>query len=171
MSHPSDQPDRAVDFLARRLYEAGCRQAFGMPGGEVLTLVDALQNVGIECVLARHENAAAFMAEAAWHRTGAPGILIATIGPGVMNGVNAIANALQDRVPLIILSGCVEEDEALTYTHQVIDHQAVLSPLTKASFRMTAQGADIVADKAVTIATEGRPGPVHIDVPIGVADT
>ena len=89
MSHPSDQPDRAVDFLARRLYEAGCRQAFGMPGGEVLTLVDALQNVGIECVLARHENAAAFMAEAAWHRTGAPGILIGQAAGGLVFGLLA----------------------------------------------------------------------------------
>ncbi|SLN42595.1 Acetolactate synthase [Roseovarius litorisediminis] len=161
---------RAADFLARRLYEAGCRHAFGMPGGEVLTVVDALQKAGIECVLARHENAAAFMAEGVWHRTGTPGILIATLGPGVLNGVNAIANAYQDRVPLIVLSGCVEEDEALTYTHQVLDHQKVLAPITKATFRMTAKGADIVADKAVTIAIEGRPGPVHIDVPIEVAD-
>ena len=162
---------RAADFLARRLYEAGCRHAFGMPGGEVLTVVDALTRVGIKCVLARHENAAVFMAEGVWHRTGAPGILIATLGPGVLNGVNAIANAYQDRVPLIVLSGCVDADEALTYTHQVLDHQAILAPITKATFRMTAEGADIVADKALTIATEGRPGPVHIDVPISVADT
>ena len=162
---------RAADFLARRLYEAGCRHAFGMPGGEVLTLIDALRAAGIEVVLTRHENAAAFMAEGVWHRTGAPGILVATLGPGVMNGVNAIANAHQDRVPLIVLSGCVEADEALTYTHQVLDHQAVLRPITKGSFRLTAQGADIVADKAVTLATDPRPGPVHVDVPIGVANT
>jgi acetolactate synthase-1/2/3 large subunit len=162
--------DRAADYLARRLYEAGCRHAFGMPGGEVLTVMDALARAGIEVTLARHENAAAFMAEGVWHRTGAPGILIATLGPGVLNGVNAIANAHQDRVPLIVLSGCVDADEALTYTHQILDHEAVLAPITKATFRLTAQGADIIADKAIGIATEGRPGPVHIDVPISVAD-
>ncbi|MEI4233442.1 thiamine pyrophosphate-binding protein [Roseovarius sp. D22-M7] len=162
---------RAADHLARRLFEAGCRHAFGMPGGEVLTVMDALSRAGIAVTLTRHENAAAFMAEGVWHRTGAPGILIATLGPGVLNGVNAIANAHQDRVPLIVLSGCVEADEALTYTHQILDHEAVLAPITKATFRLTAEGCDIIADKAVGFATEGRPGPVHIDVPISVADT
>lgn len=159
----------ASDVLARRLYEAGCRHAFGMPGGEVLTLVEALRAAGIDFVLAKHENAAGFMAEAAHHMTGAPGIMVATLGPGAMNGVNAVANALQDRVPLIVLTGCVDEDEAQSYTHQVLDHRAVFSPITKASFRLSAGAADIIADKSVGIAQEGRPGPVHIDVPISVA--
>ncbi|MGF1593527.1 MAG: thiamine pyrophosphate-binding protein [Kiloniellaceae bacterium] len=161
---------RAADLVARRLYEAGCRFAFGMPGGEVLTLVDALEAAGIRFVLAKHENAAGFMAEGVWQRSGAPGILVATVGPGVVNGVNVIANAEQDRVPLIVLTGCVDETEALTYTHQVLDHQQVLRPVTKASFRLTAEGADVIADKAVAIATEPRAGPVHVDVPISVAD-
>ncbi|WP_424984390.1 thiamine pyrophosphate-binding protein [Microbulbifer sp. S227A] len=166
------QPDiRAADILARRLYEAGCRHAFGMPGGEVLTLVDALERAGIRFVLAKHENAAGFMAEGVHHRDGAPAILVATLGPGAMNGVNVVANALQDRVPMIVLTGCVDEDEALRYTHQVLDHQAVFRPITKASFRLTAKGAGIVADEAVQTAIAPRPGPVHVDVPIGVADT
>ncbi len=165
-----DQPQRAADVLARRLYEAGCRHAFGMPGGEVLTLVDALEAAGIRFILCKHENAAGFMAEGVHHRDGAPAILVATVGPGAMNGVNVVANAEQDRVPLIVLTGCVDADEALTYTHQVLDHQAVLAPITKASFRMTPTGADVMADKAVAIATEPRCGPVHIDVPISVAD-
>ena len=162
---------RAADALARRLYAAGCRYAFGMPGGEVLTLSDALETAGIRFILARHENAAAFMAEAAWHRTGAPGILIGTLGPGVLNGINAIANAEQDRVPLIVLAGCVDADEAETYTHQVLDQRAVLAPITKATFTLTPGAAHVQADKAVTIAMEGRMGPVHIDVPISVANT
>jgi len=161
---------RAADLVARRLYEAGCRTAFGMPGGEVLTLVDALEAAGIRFVLAKHENAAGFMAEGVWQRTGAPGILVATLGPGALNGVNVIANAEQDRVPLIVLTGCLDETEALTYTHQILDHQQVMRPITKASFRLTAEGADVIADKAVAIATEGRAGPVHIDVPMSVAD-
>ncbi|MGB5863625.1 MAG: thiamine pyrophosphate-binding protein [Sulfitobacter sp.] len=161
---------RAADAIARRLYAAGCRHAFGMPGGEVLTIVDALEAAGITFVLCKHENAAGFMAEAAWHHTGAPGIMVATIGPGILNGVNSIANAHQDRVPLIVLSGCVDAGEAQTYTHQVLDQQAVLQPITKASFRLSADAAHVIADKAVGIAMEGRPGPVHIDVPISVAD-
>ncbi len=125
MSRPETRPPRAADHLARRLFEAGCRHAFGMPGGEVLTVMDALARAGIEVVLARHENAAAFMAEGVWQRTGAPGIVVATLGPGVLNGVNAIANAHQDRVRLIVISGCVDADEGLTYTHQTLDHLAV----------------------------------------------
>ena len=166
----TDRPLRAADILARRLYEAGCRHAFGMPGGEVLTLVDALEEAGIAFHLVKHENAGGFMAEGVHHVDRAPAILVATMGPGAMNGVNAIANAEQDRVPMIVLTGCVDADEALTYTHQVVDHQAVLRPITKASFRLTVQGTGIVADKAVSIATEPRCGPVHIDVPISVAD-
>lgn len=161
---------RAATHLANRLHEAGCRYAFGMPGGEVLTIVDALEQAGIQFILCKHENNAGFMAEGVHHRDGAPAILVATVGPGVVNGVNVVANALQDRVPLIVLSGCVDADEALTYTHQVFDHQQVLRSITKASFKLTADGSDIVADKAVSIATEGRAGPVHIDVPISVAD-
>jgi acetolactate synthase-1/2/3 large subunit len=161
---------RAADALAQRLYQAGCRHAFGMPGGEVLTVINALEDAGIRFILARHENAAAFMAEAAWHRTGAPGILVGTVGPGVLNGVNAIANAEQDRVPLIVLSGCVDADEAETYTHQVLDQTAVLAPITKACFTLNTGAAHVIADKAVTIAMEGRLGPVHVDVPISVAD-
>ncbi|MEO0865825.1 MAG: thiamine pyrophosphate-binding protein, partial [Pseudomonadota bacterium] len=86
MTH-APTPPRAADVLATRLYDAGCRLAFGMPGGEVLTLVDALERAGIRFLLCKHENAAAFMAEGAWHRTGAPGILVATVGPGALNGV------------------------------------------------------------------------------------
>jgi acetolactate synthase-1/2/3 large subunit len=141
-----------------------------MPGGEVLTLVDALERAGIRFHLVKHENAGGFMAEGVHHIDGAPAILVATVGPGALNAVNVVANAEQDRVPMIVLTGCVDADEALTYTHQVLDHQAVMRPITKATFRLTAAGAGIVADKALAIATDPRCGPVHIDVPIGVAD-
>lgn len=161
---------RAADVLARRLYAAGCRYAFGMPGGEVLTLIDALEQAGIRFVLAKHENAAGFMAEGVHHVDGAPAILVATVGPGAMNGVNVVANAEQDRVPLIVLTGCVDAAEAESYTHQVLDHRRVFEPITKATFTLTAEAAGIVADKAVGIATEGRAGPVHIDIPIAVAE-
>ncbi len=166
----SDTAMRAADVLARRLYAAGCRWAFGMPGGEVLTLIDALEQAGITFVLAKHENAAGFMAEGTYHRTGAPGILVATVGPGALNGINSVENARQDRVPLIVLTGAVDADTAETYTHQVLDQPQVFRPITKASFTLSAGAAHVIADKAVTRAVEGRPGPVHIDVPISVAD-
>ncbi|WP_425091055.1 thiamine pyrophosphate-binding protein [Tropicimonas sp. S265A] len=161
---------RAADVLAKRLFEAGCRWAFGMPGGEVLTLVDALEDAGIAFVLCKHENAAGFMAEGTYHRTGAPGILVATVGPGALNGINVVENAHQDRVPMLVLTGCVDAEVAQVYTHQVLDQPQVFRPITKATFTLSAGAAHVIADKAIGIATEGRPGPVHIDVPISVAD-
>ena len=158
-----------ADVIAERLYLAGCRHAFGIPGGEVLTLIEALERAGISFILTKHENAAGFMAEGAYRATGAPGIMVATVGPGIANGVNAIANASQEHVPLIVLSGCIETGQALTYTHQVFDHRAVLAPLCKAVFEATADNADVMIDKAIAIATDPRPGPAHIDLPIAVA--
>jgi acetolactate synthase I/II/III large subunit len=156
--------------IARRLAAAGIRNAFGIPGGEVLALVEAMNEAGIATHLTRHENAAGFMAEGMWHASGAPGLFYATLGPGVANAVNVVANAQQDRVPLVFLTGCVDHAEAESYTHQVFDHQALLRPIVKASFRATIETADLVVDKALAIALSGRPGPVHIDVPIGVAE-
>ena len=169
-SRAAGAESRAADVLARRLYRAGCRHAFGMPGGEVLTLVDALRRAGIRFILVKHENAGGFIAEGVHHRDGAPAVLVATLGPGLLNAVNVIANAHQDRVPMIVLTGCVEAAEAETYTHQVLDHGAVLAPVTKGRFRLTSETAGVVADKAVALATDPRCGPVHIDVPISAAD-
>ncbi len=132
-------------------------------------MMKALEDAGIAFTLTKHENGAGFMAEGAYHATGAPGILLATIGPGLANAVNVIANAEQDRVPLIVLTGCVDAEEALTYTHQVMDHGALMETVTKASFTAVENATDVVIEKALAIATEGRPGPVHIDIPISLA--
>lgn len=159
-----------ADLIARRLAAAGCKHAFGMPGGEVLAVMDSLDAQGIEFCLVKHENAGGYMSEGTWHATGAPGILLATIGPGVANAVNAVANAHQDRVPLLFLTGCVDGAEAATYTHQVFDHQAVLAPITKASLKMADGAVDVLIDKALQIAMEHPQGPVHVDIPIKVAE-
>ncbi|MEM1317787.1 MAG: thiamine pyrophosphate-binding protein, partial [Pseudomonadota bacterium] len=116
-----------ADIIARKLAMSGADRAFGIPGGEVLALLEALERAGITFHLAKHENAAGFMAEGVWHAkpegNRAPAILLATVGPGVANATNVIANAQQDRVPLIFLTGCIDGAEADTYTHQVFDHQ------------------------------------------------
>jgi len=158
----------ASEVIAERLHQAGCRHAFGIPGGEVLALMDALDRAGLNIALVKHENSGGFMAEGTWHADGAPGVLFATIGPGIANAANAIANAWQDRVPMIVLTGCVPAVEAQTYTHQVFDHVKFLEPVTKAAFRVEAGTAGIIIDKAINIATSGRPGPVILDVPIDV---
>ncbi|MEM6531341.1 MAG: thiamine pyrophosphate-binding protein [Myxococcota bacterium] len=167
----SSSRHRGADVVARRLADAGCRFAFGIPGGEVLTLMDALVGAGLRFVVVRHENSGGFMAEGTYHASGAPGVLLGTVGPGVANLVNVVANAQQDRIPLIVLTGCIDPGLTPTFSHQVFDHQAVLAPVCKASFRLEASAAGAIVDKALLIATTGRPGPVHIDVPIAVADS
>ncbi|WMS40875.1 thiamine pyrophosphate-binding protein [Acuticoccus sp. MNP-M23] len=161
---------RNADIIARKLAASGCSHAYGIPGGEVLTIIDALTAAGIAFHLTKHENFAGFMAEGTWHATGAPAILVATIGPGLANAVNVIANAHQDRVPLIVLTGCLDAGDADTYTHQVFDHQALLAGIVKATFRAATSSLNQVMDKALVLAATGQPGPVHIDVPIRVAE-
>ena len=168
MTPPADHA-RAADQLARRLAEAGCSWAFGIPGGEVLTLIDALEAAGIRFVTAKHETAAGFMAEAVWQRTGTPPVLVATVGPGLSNATNAVVNAALDRVPLIVLAGSVDADDALTYNHQIFDHARLLEPAIKGAFTLTASAADLITEKALALAGDPRPGPVLIDVPIAVA--
>ena len=132
-------------------------------------MMEALERAGIKFTLTKHENAAGFMAEGVHHANGAPGILLATVGPGIANAINVIANAEQDRVPLIVLSGCIDPAVQLSFTHQVFDHKAVLSPVTKACFTAVADASDLMIDKAIRIATMERPGPVYIDIPIKIA--
>ena len=158
----------SADLIAERLAAAGCRYAFGIPGGEVLAVMDALDRAGIRVLLARHETAAGFMGEGVHHHDGAPAILVVTIGPGLANAVNVIANAWQDRVPMVVLTGCVSTDEQHAYTHQVLDHVKLVEPVAKAAFRVEDGMAAMLADRAVAIATEGRPGPVLLDIPIDV---
>ena len=159
----------AAKVIATKLHALGCRYAFGMPGGEVLTVMQELDTAGIEFNLCKHENAAGFMAEGTWHQTGAPGILLTTIGPGLANGLNSVANAFQEQVPLFVISGCVEDAEAQSFTHQIIDQKALLTPITKAHFQIAKGNADIIMDKAIAIALADPPGPVHIDVPHNIA--
>lgn len=159
-----------ADIIGAALARAGATHAFGIPGGEVLAVMQGLDTAGLRFVLVKHENGGGFMAEGLWHMTSALPVLVATLGPGVANAVNVVANAMQDRVPLIFLTGCVDAADAETYTHQVFDHQAMLRPVVKGSFRLAAGAVGAGMAKAIALATEGQPGPVHVDVPIGVAE-
>lgn len=160
----------AVEVIAETLHRAGCRTAFGIPGGEILAMMHALDDCGIRFALCKHENAGGFMAEGTHHATGAPGILVATIGPGLANGINTVVNAWQDQVPLIVLSGCIDGAEAQTYTHQVFDHAQLMRPITKASFLAADGAVDVIAEKAVALAMADPQGPVHIDIPVSLAE-
>ncbi|MSP68497.1 MAG: thiamine pyrophosphate-binding protein, partial [Alphaproteobacteria bacterium] len=126
----------AAQIVAQRLYDAGVRHAFGIPGGEVLTLMQAMDRAGIRIRLCKHEGAGGFMAEGLHYMTGGPTVLFATLGPGAANAANAIVNADQERVPLIFLTGCMDPADTPTYTHQVFDHGAVFRPVTRASIML-----------------------------------
>lgn len=166
----------AADLVAQRLAAAGCAHAFGIPGGEVLTIMAALERAGVAFTLVKHENAGGFMAEGAHHaaaltggRSDTPGVLLATIGPGLVNGVNTVVNALQDQVPLIVISGAASATEAATYTHQVFDQCAVMRPITKASLSLADGAVDVLIDRAVAIAVSDPQGPVHVDLATALA--
>lgn len=155
---------RTADAAARVLAARGIRFAFGMPGGEVVTFVDALERAGIRFVLARNETAAAMMAAGAATLDGVPGLLVTTLGPGLANAVNGIADAVQERTPLIVVSGVVERRLRGRYTHQVLDHAKLLAPLVKASFEIEREGAAATVERAVRLALASPMGPVHLDL-------
>jgi acetolactate synthase-1/2/3 large subunit len=155
---------RIADTLAHVLHAHGVRHAFGMPGGEVVTLIDGLEKAGIAFHLARHETAAAIMAAGASVTTATPGLLVTTVGPGLANAVNGIADASQEHVPLIVISGIVDRPTRARYTHQVIDHAAMLRPLVKASFEVEPESAGSTMARALAVALTEPMGPVHIDL-------
>ena len=97
-----------ADIIGQMLAGAGATRAFGVPGGEVLALIEGLDSAGVAFTLVRHENAGGFFAEGHWHATGDLPVLVATLGLGGANAVKVVANAMQDRAPLIFLTRCVD---------------------------------------------------------------
>ncbi len=158
-----------ADYLARRIHEAGARHAFGIPGGEVLAVMDAFDRAGIRFHLVKHETAGGFMADAVAQLTGTPGVLVGTLGPGVSNLVTAVANAYLDRTPMVVVTACVDSETAASYTHQIFDQSALLAPITKSSLTLAQRGAEALVDHAITLTSTGVPGPVHLNVPTCVA--
>ena len=114
------------------------------------------------------------MASAQAEITGAPAACIATLGPGAASLVNGVANALLDRVPLIVLTDCVPDEARSLMEHQNLAHERLFNPVVKCTLRATAGNVARVMTEAIAIATAGQPGPVHVDVPpdvTGVAVT
>lgn len=163
--------ERVADIAAKTLAAHGVEHAFGMPGGEVVTLVDALEKAGVTFHLARHETAAAIMAAGAHIATGTPGLLVTTLGPGLANGINGIADASQEHVPLLVISGVVDHDIRGRYTHQIVDQKKLLAPLVKASFEIEPTGVGATVGRAISVAMAYPQGPVHIDLAPGTAAT
>jgi len=119
------------EVLVQYLKAAGIGHVFGYPGDPNVEFMEAARRAGMQFVLGRREGTAGLMAEAYGFLTGRPGVCMSTLGPGSSNLVNAVANAYLDRVPMIALSGQIERKRAQTFTHQVLDHNRLFSPVSK----------------------------------------
>jgi acetolactate synthase-1/2/3 large subunit len=156
-------------IIAQALKEEGIRYAFGIPGGEVLELLEAFRRAGIEFVLTKQELGAGFMADASFQLTGKPGVLVATLGPGITNTATAVAQAFLDRSALLVITGEIATSLKAVYTHQLIDQESLLRPIVKWSTTIAAQGAFEQVRKGIAIARSPMPGPVHFNLPTDVA--
>ena len=141
-----------------------------MPGEENLDLVESLRRSSIELVLTRHEQPAAFMAATYGRLTGKPGVCLSTLGPGALNLATGAAYAHLGAMPMVLITGQKAIMSAQQARFQIVDMVATMKPLTKSARQIvsTASIPSIVRD-AFRIATEERPGPVHLELPEDVA--
>jgi len=172
-----DWGNRAVEItvaeaLVRCLEQEGVEIVFGIPGGAILPVYDALRHSSIRHILVRHEQAAAHAADGYARVTGKVGVCVATSGPGATNLVTGIANAYMDSVPMIIITGQVATSLVGTDAFQEVDITGITLPITKHNFLVKDPAAlPVIVKKAFIIASTGRPGPVLIDIPKDIAET
>lgn len=148
------------------LKEQGVEVVFGIPGGAVIPLYDALYDSDLRHILATHEQMAAHMADGYARVTGKVGVCFATSGPGATNLVTGIANAYMDSVPIVAITGQVATSLIGKDSFQEVDIAGITMPVTKHNFIV--KSPDKLADtlrEAFFIAKDGRPGPVLVDIP------
>lgn len=152
--------------LVRSLEDLGVQDVFGIPGGAILPVYDAItSDVSFRFILNRHEQATGHAAEGYALATGRVGVCIVTSGPGATNMVTAIADANMDSVPLLVITGQVSVDSIGTDAFQEADIVGITYPISKHSFLVTrAQDIPRVIAEAHYIAKSGRPGPVVVDI-------
>ncbi len=156
-----------ASILVESLVRQGVEVVFGYPGGAVLPIYDALfDDTRIRHILVRHEAAAAHAAEGYARSTGKPGVVLVTSGPGATNAVTGIADAFMDSIPLVILTGQVPTGLIGSDAFQEADTIGISRHCTKHNY-LVKDPAELAAvvDEAFQIATQGRPGPVLIDIP------
>ncbi|MDI7775472.1 acetolactate synthase 2 catalytic subunit [Asticcacaulis sp. EMRT-3] len=165
----SNQPTGA-QLVISTLKALGVETLFGYPGGAIMPIYDALAGSGLQHILVRHEQGAAFAADAYARATGKVGVCMATSGPGATNLITGIANAYMDSVPLVCITGQVGTHLMGTDGFQEVDILGITLPIVKHSW-LVRDPADIPAilAEAFAIAQEGRAGPVLVDIPKDVA--
>jgi acetolactate synthase-1/2/3 large subunit len=170
---------RVSDLIARLLAEHGITEVFMLTGGGAMHLNDALgREKRLRKVFTHHEQAAAIAAESYARLSGRPAAVNVTTGPGGVNALNGVYGAYVDSIPMVVVSGQVKrETYAPNFPHiplrqlgdQEVDIVSMAKPITKyAVVLQDPRDARWVTEKAIYLATRGRPGPVWIDVPIDV---
>ena len=163
---PVVEPKSGARLVVEALERAGVRHVFGYPGGAIMPVYDALVGSSLTHILVRHEQGAALAADAYGRVTGAPGVCLATSGPGATNLVTGIANAFLDSVPMVAITGQVGSHLMGTDAFQEVDIFGITLPIVKHSYvvRDPDEIPHIFAE-AFALARSGRPGPVLIDLP------
>ncbi|MDR1462176.1 MAG: thiamine pyrophosphate-binding protein [Azoarcus sp.] len=164
--------------MARHLVRHGVRHIFLMTGGGAMFLNDALgHQTGLEIICNHHEQASAMAAEAYARIAGSAGVINVTTGPGGINALNGVFGAWTDSIPMLILSGQVKRETSLRHTglrlrqlgDQEVDILALAQPICKyTAFIGQAEQIRLELEKALYLASHGRPGPCWLDIPVDV---
>jgi acetolactate synthase I/II/III large subunit len=156
-------------LAARALAARGVSHLFTLSGGHLFSLYDGCREEGIEVVDVRHEQSAAFAAEGWAKATREAGVCALTAGPGVTNGMSAIAAARFNRSPLVVLGGRAAEGRWGSGSLQEIDHLPFVSPLTKTAETVKSTAEIPSATTAAIDAALAQPsGPTFLDYPLDV---
>jgi acetolactate synthase-1/2/3 large subunit len=156
-----------AEMVIKALVDQGVEYIFGYPGGAVLPIYDALfkQNA-IRHILVRHEQGAVHAAEGYARSTGKPGVVLVTSGPGATNAVTGLTDALMDSIPLVCITGQVPTHLIGNDAFQECDTTGITRPCTKHNYLVkSVHNLAQTLHEAFHIATQGRPGPVVIDLP------
>src|SRR5262245_40993064 len=164
-----ESPRNGADLLVRRLRDLGVRHVFGYPGGPLAPVYDALyREPAIRHVLARDEQAAAFMADGYARATGRPGVCLAVCGPGVYNAFTPLATAFADSIPILLISGQMAMPGLglrSGYYHENEQLQAVRTAVKHAARIGSADQVGRAVDEAFSAMNAGRPGPAFLEIP------
>jgi len=161
---------KASDLFVKCLEAEGVERIFGVPGEENADVMISLLDSPIEFVLCRHEQAAAFAADAYGRITGKSGVCLATLGPGATNLVTGLADANMDRAPVVAIIGQGSTKRLHKESHQNMDAIAMFRPISKwAQTIYTAGNVTEVMRKAFKLAEAEKPGVTVIELPEDVA--
>ena len=161
---------KASDLLVRCLENEGITHIFGVPGEENADFMLSLQGSSIEFVLCRHEQGAAFMADAYGRLTGNPAGCLGTLGPGATNLLTGVANADMDHAPMLVLTGQGATTRQHKESHQVMDVVEMMPPVTKWSHAiLTPANIPELVRKAVRLTRTEKCGAVHLELAENIA--